>query len=419
MPRRSEPAKLRRERQLNLRELGNHLARVRLDHCVDLAISETSVTDDTLTAINTERGQLFGQCEFKDAADGDVLSLPLTLTKAHITTWAFGELPISEDTKPFFKIAGLATESTHAEDVAALLTFDGGKYANSLSGDDRVAADLLRRAVTQGPAVYLKPAPGREGASPARASPGRARWVEDSDMLDKLMIEKEAGKSKYLCDGAFKKRKAITIIHSDGSEVKLTWRGAIVYQYTHAKLIKSIKKFNTLLAPEAKRKRGRAAERFPTEATAAKRADKVAKKGSRPRTNTAKVKQAQQLLGEAQASKRHRTEQRNAARAKYHEAKQRMSFIKKLLEKALDAHNLSAVEGFVSKMLTGKPRSGGDQKAKWIKFFLKGLDKELPAQARRDGPDESEYDSDSESEGEDEEEPLDDEDDGEASQDGE
>ena len=123
MPRRSEPAKLRRERQLNLRELGNHLARVRLDHCVDLAISETSVTDDTLTAINTERGQLFGQCEFKDAADGDVLSLPLTLTKAHITTWAFGELPISEDTKPFFKIVGLATESTHAEDVAALLTF--------------------------------------------------------------------------------------------------------------------------------------------------------------------------------------------------------------------------------------------------------------------------------------------------------
>ena len=150
------------------------------------------------------RQQILGRCEFKDMADADMLSLPLTLTKAHVTTWCLGELPINEDTKPYFKIMGFATDSTHVDDVADLLKFEGTKYDTSLSGDDRTAADLLRRAITRGPQEYLKPAPQREAAvTGPRASPGRARWVEDSETLDKLFVEKEPGKPKYLCDTAF------------------------------------------------------------------------------------------------------------------------------------------------------------------------------------------------------------------------
>ena len=364
-----------------------------------MAVEEVSISDEKLAEINTARQQILGRCEFKDMADADMLSLPLTLTKAHVTTWCLGELPIDEDTKPYFKIEGLATDSTHADDVANLLKFEGTKYDTSLSGDDRAAADLLRRAVTRGPQEYLKPAPQREAAATApRASPGRARWVEDSEALDKLFVENERGKPKYLCDTAFGKRKAITILHTDGSEVKLTWRGALVYQYTQAKLKASIKKFNTLLAADAKRKRGRAQERFPTEEAQAKRAAKEAKRGTRPRTNTAQVTQANEKLTKALASKQHRTEQRDAARAKYHETKQRLAFIKRELEAGLGQFSATGVEKIISKMIKSKPRAGGDQKAKWIKLYLKALDAKLPASAVQEGPDESEYDDDSESE---------------------
>ena len=212
-----------------MREVGNYLARVHLDHGNGMEIDEISISDQKLTEINTARHQILGQCEFKDVADTDMLSLPLTLTKAHVITWCLGELPINEDTKPYFKIMGLATDSTHTDDVAALLKFEGTKYDTSLSGDDRAAADLLRRVITRGPQVYLKPAPQPEAVvSPARASPRRPRWVEDSDVLDTLMAVKEGStdKSKYLCDNAFSNKKAITILHSDGSEVRLTPRGA-------------------------------------------------------------------------------------------------------------------------------------------------------------------------------------------------
>jgi hypothetical protein len=37
-----------RQRLYNLRDIGNHLARVHLDHCVRLAISENSITDELL-----------------------------------------------------------------------------------------------------------------------------------------------------------------------------------------------------------------------------------------------------------------------------------------------------------------------------------------------------------------------------------
>ena len=120
-----------------------------------MAVEEVSISDEKLAEINTARQQILGRCEFKDMADADMLSLPLTLTKAHVTTWCLGELPINEDTKPFFKIMGFATDSTHADDVADLLKFEGTKYDTSLSGDDRAAADLLRRAVTRGPQEYL------------------------------------------------------------------------------------------------------------------------------------------------------------------------------------------------------------------------------------------------------------------------
>ena len=62
-----------------------------------MAVEEGSISDGKLAAINTARQQILGRCEFKDMADADVLSLPLTLTKAHVTTWCLGELPINED----------------------------------------------------------------------------------------------------------------------------------------------------------------------------------------------------------------------------------------------------------------------------------------------------------------------------------
>ena len=98
------------------------------------------------------------------------------------------------------------------------------------------------------------------------------------------------------------------------------------------------------------------------------------------------------------ASKQHRTEQRDAARAKYHVTKQRLAFIKRELEAGLGQFSAAGVEKIISKMVKTKPRPGGDQKAKWIKIFLKALDAKLPASAVQEGPDESEYDSDSESE---------------------
>ena len=154
-----------------MREVGNYLARVHLDHGNGMEIDETIISDQTLTEINTVRHQILGQCEFKDVTDTDMLSLPLTLTKAHVITWCLGELPINEFTKPYFKIMGLATDSTHADDVALLLKFEGTKYDTSLSGDDRAAADLLRRVITRGPQVYLKPAPQPEAVvSPVGAT---------------------------------------------------------------------------------------------------------------------------------------------------------------------------------------------------------------------------------------------------------
>ena len=130
------------------------------------------------------------------------------------------------------------------------------------------------------------------------------------------MATNEKGKSKYLCDTAFNHRIGIRIMRVDGSEVDLTRRGAIVYQYTHAKLVKSIVKFNALLADTAKRKRGKAGERFPSAERIAKRAAKAARRGTRPRTNTAKVEAAMAKLAEVRTSRIHRTEQRDAARAK-------------------------------------------------------------------------------------------------------
>jgi hypothetical protein len=65
----------------------------------------------------------------------------------------------------YFKIKGLATDSTHTEDVAELLKFEGTKYDSALPAPDREAANLLRRAVTLGPQAYIK---REEGATPTR-----------------------------------------------------------------------------------------------------------------------------------------------------------------------------------------------------------------------------------------------------------
>ena len=224
------------------------MARVQLNHCDELEIIEGSISDAKLIQINEMRKQVFDAREFGEA-------LPLVLNKAHLVTWCFGELPITGDSKEFFKIKGFATESTRADDVAEFLKFGGTKYDKHLAPADREAADLLRRAITCGPDVYVKHCDA-PGASPTRRrGPDRPMWVEDSELLDKLMATNEKGKSKYLCDTAFNHRIGIRIMRVDGSEVDLTRRGAIVYQYTHAKLVKSIVKFNALLADTAKRKR--------------------------------------------------------------------------------------------------------------------------------------------------------------------
>jgi hypothetical protein len=393
---RSAPAKLQRERLLNLREIGNYLVRTLLNHGHNLVIGEASISDTDLDKINAQRLEILGACEFKNAAHGDGLSLPLALTKSHVVTWCFGELPIDEDTKPYFKIMGLATQATHAEDVAALLKFEGTKYDLHLSGEDRLAADLLRRAVTRGPSVYLKPNACAQGA--AHASPSRVRWVEDTEELDKLMPINANGKSKYLCDTAFAKRMSIRIIHDDGSEVELSWRGALVYTYTQAMLVKTIKKLNSLLAdvPGGKRKRGKRTERFVTAERLAKRAAKAAKSGSRPRTNTAQLHAAQAKLEAAISSKEHRTAQRDAARAKAHAYKHKLAIIKTKLQAFLAAAELEQVKTFVGNFTATKAKAGGDQHAKYAKLLTKVLDADVPSGAA-DAPSESEYDSDSES----------------------
>ena len=370
LPHRSQPAKLQRERLLNLREIGNYLARVQLNHCDELQISEGCIPDAKLIEINETRKKVFEECEFGEETGAP---LPLVLTKSHLVTWCFGELPIAGDSKEFFKIKGFATESTRADDVAAFLKFEGTKYDKHLAPADREAADLLRRAVTRGPDVYVKP---REapGASPTRHRHMMSMSVEDSELLDKLMATNEKGKSKYLCDTAFKHRMGIRIMGADGSEVDLTRRGAIIYQYTHAKLVKSIVKFNALLSATAKRKRGKAGERFPSAERLAKRAAKAARRGTRPRTNTAKVEAAQARLAEVCTSRIHRTEQRDAARAKAHARKLQIVAILDKLESMVGEYELDDLKQFVALLTKDKVSKGGNQYAKLIKLFRKKLE---------------------------------------------
>lgn len=131
----------------NLRDIGNHLARIPLDHCVRMPISTDSICDEKLQAINTEREKLFSDCEFEQNA------LPMTLTKDHIVTWCFGEVEINEDHLEYFKLHDFVTDAAHLEDVAALLSWEGSKYDKHLSHADRAAADLIRRSVLRGPFV--------------------------------------------------------------------------------------------------------------------------------------------------------------------------------------------------------------------------------------------------------------------------
>ena len=72
------------------------MARVQLNHCDELEISEGSISDAKLIQINEMRKQVFDACEFGEA-------LPLVLNKAHLVTWCFGELPITGDSKEFFQ----------------------------------------------------------------------------------------------------------------------------------------------------------------------------------------------------------------------------------------------------------------------------------------------------------------------------
>jgi hypothetical protein len=221
--------------------------------------------------------------------------------------------------------------------------------------------------------------------------------VEDAELLDKLMATNEKGKSKYLCDTAFNNRMGIRIMRADGSEVDLTWRGAIIYQYTHAKLVKSIVKFNALLPATAKRKRGKSGERFPSAERLAKRAAKAAWRGTRPRTNTAKVEAAQAKIAEVNASKIHRTlQQRNATRAKAHARKQQIVAILDKLESMMNEYELDDLKEFVALLTKDKVSKGGNQHAKLIKLFRKKF--EAIEVNEEDGLNESEYESDSESE---------------------
>ena len=328
------------------------------------------------------------------------MSLPQELSKAQLITWSFGEVPLdNDDALTYFSIKGLTTDATRADDVSQLLKFDGSKYDLHLPTADREAADLLRRSVTRGPPVYLK----REGATPTRGrQPG---WIEDSELLDKLMVTKEGSdKSKYLDDDAFKHRTmGIDILLADGSKVTLTWRGAMLYKYTQAKLVQSVKKLNAMLPASAKRKRGKSKQRFPTQTRLAKRDAKAAKKGSRPRTNTAKVEAMKAELQEVKESREHRTEQRDEARTKSHARKQQLAAVKKWLgEKCFTDFDPADLKDLVDGIKPGeKLTRGGDQKKKAITLLLKRLfdtDGGLPLEK-----DESEYDSDSEEEEEEEE----------------
>jgi hypothetical protein len=177
-----------------------------------------------------------------------------------------------------------------------------------------------------------------------------------------------------------------------------------LYQYTQAKLVKSVKKFNALLPESAKRKRGKSKERFPTQTKRTKHAAKAAKKGSRPRTNTAKVEALTAELQELKGSRQHRTVQRDHARATSHVRKQRLAAIQKWLgEKCFSEYDTEELKELVVSIKKGeKPTRGGDQKKKSITLLLKCLfdtKDGLPLEV-----DESEYDSDSEEDEAEEEE---------------
>ena len=131
-----------------------------------------------------------------------------------------------------------------------------------------------------------------------------------------LSAKNEKGKSKYLCDYAFESGRGGQVHAKDNQQVTLSSLGATLYNYTYAQLVKTIKKLNSLLPAEAQRSKGRAKERWPSQTRVQQRAAKAAKKGSRPRTNTQRVKEAKEKLASMTESRIHRTQQRDASRDK-------------------------------------------------------------------------------------------------------
>ena len=146
--------------------------------------------------------------------------------------------------------------------------------------------------------------------------------MENAEINSVLIAKNERGKSKYLCDYALEAGLAGQFLARDNELVQLSALGAALYHYTFAQLVKTIKKLNSLLPKEAQRAKGKAPERWPSAIRAEKRAAKAARKGSRPRTNTQKVEEANEKLKGAIKSRTHRTEQRDASREKAKKRKQ-------------------------------------------------------------------------------------------------
>ena len=379
--------KERRERFLNVRELGNYLARASMgepyglgDHGVGVSESGVGVSEEMLAKVNQVRSQVLGQCEFsQDSApasqdgNGREWSLPMVLTRDHLVTWCLGEVPlVGDDAIEFYSVEGLATDAALIDDICEFLKFDGTKYDLHLAPTDRAAADLIRRAVTQGPRAYLKRADAAP-RTPTRAAAGAAAgqppvWTEDAEAMAPLMVPAEgsSGKSKYFCNLAFKVKWGIRIAHN-GVEVDLTPRGALLYKLNFNKLKKSVRKFNALL--QAGGKRGKMPIRFVTSVQAAKLAEKNTKK-RRARTNTEKVKELASELSVMRSSRRHRTRQLGQARSQLAASKSRLSAIRAWLEATVadDYDGLSDVQGLAATVNSQlKFAKRGDPGQKWEK----------------------------------------------------
>lgn len=129
---RSTEPKVRRQRELMLRDRAVRIARKQLNHCIGREIKEPS--PDELAQINAKI-----QAVLPERA----------LTAAETKCWCYHERPLIGDTHKFYTDA-LAAYQRNSNDVIHLLMPEHGRFAN-LAPERMAQVRLLSRAVRMGP----------------------------------------------------------------------------------------------------------------------------------------------------------------------------------------------------------------------------------------------------------------------------